>query len=179
MSSAFIDRERPARFRLARAAGLTAVIATAVALAGGWSEARASHTRRPVGIPLAGSSLVDGEGLRTTVTNRGPRSATVEVVAIDADGEVVQQETVVIAPDESQSVQMARSEVGRPEPSVFVRTEVRARRTDLDSLWMTSEVIDWPTGATRFVAARGCPSFACGSSGNHNETMVRDHEEAR
>ena len=52
------------------------------------------------------------------------------------------------------SFAMSRSEVGRSESSVLLRTEVVARRSDGDGkdLWMTSEVIEWSTGSARFQA---------------------------
>jgi hypothetical protein len=47
---------------------------------------------------------------------------------------------------------------------------------DADVLMITSELIDWATGRTRLVIDRtgGCigPTYACGSNGNHNETLV-------
>jgi hypothetical protein len=181
MSGGVVGKAWASRPALVRLSGLSALIAAGVVLAAGWSEARAEHGRRreSVNIPLATSSIVDGEGLRTTITNFGSRPLSVQAVLINAEGEVVKQESVAIAPNHSESVEIARSEVGRSETSVIVRTEVVARRADLDALLMTTEVVDWSTGGTKFLGGKGCAPWLCGSGGNHNETLVLDREEER
>src|SRR5262245_59289861 len=130
---------------------------------------------RTVNIPLGSTGLTIGEGLRTTLTNLGPRRISAQTRVIDSDGAIVKQETLELEPGQMRTIEMSRSEVSRDERSVIVRTEVAARRADGRNLWMTSEVIEWSSGGTRFlVTGGGCPPFACGTSGNHNETMMRD-----
>lgn len=140
-------------------------------------EAQAQDDARgAVTIPLGSTGLTFGEGIRTTLTNLGSRRFHTLIKVIDADGAVVKQEPLNLEPGQMRSFAMSRSEVGRNELSVLLRTEVVARRSDGDGkdLWMTSEVIDWSTGSTRFQAFRGtgCSGWACTS--NHNETLVRD-----
>jgi hypothetical protein len=130
--------------------------------------------RRTVDIPLGSTGLTIGEGLRTTLTNLGPRRISAQIRVIDSDGAIVKQETLELEPGQMRTIEMSRSEVSRDERSVIVRTEVMARRSDGRNLWMTSEVIEWSSGSTRFlVSGTACPSWMCGS-GNHNETMMRD-----
>lgn len=87
---------------------------------------------------------------------------------------MVKQELLVLEPMQMRTLEMNRSEVLRDERSVILRTEVSARRGDARNLWLTSEVIDWSTGSTRYRAGGGggCDEWGCGS--NHNETLVRD-----
>lgn len=134
------------------------------------------NDRRMISIPLSSAGLVFGEGLRTTLFNRGPHRINLQTSVIDADGSEVKQEPLVLEPGQMRTLEMSRSEVLRDERSVIVRTEVSARRGDARNLWMTSEVIDWSTGSTRFQAGGGggCDEFGCGT--NHNETLVRDTE---
>lgn len=158
---------------------LVAVIALALALSGARNiiEAQAQDDARgAVIIPLGSTGLAFGEGIRTTLTNLGSRRFHTLIKVIDADGAVVKQEPLNLEPGQMRSFAMSRSEVGRSESSVLLRTEVVARRSDGDGkdLWMTSEVIDWSTSSTRFQAfvGTGCSGWACTS--NHNETLVRD-----
>ena len=129
---------------------------------------------RTVNIPLGSTGLSIGEGLRTTLTNLGPRRISAQTRVIDSDGAIVKQETLELEPGQMRTIEMSRSEVSRDERSVIVRAEVMARRADGRNLLMTSEVIEWSSGGTRFlVSGTACPSWMCGS-GNHNETMMRD-----
>jgi hypothetical protein len=156
---------------------LVAVIALALALAGArgtsWAQAD-DDDRQTVSIPLGSTGLVSGEGIRTTLTNLGVRRIRAQTSVIDADGAVLKQESFAIEPNQAVRFEMSRSEVLSDERSVMLMSEVSARLVDARSLWMTSEVIEWATGSTRFqIVNRPCPTFYCGS-GNHNETMVRD-----
>lgn len=159
-----------------KAISLVAVIAFTLALPGmrNTTEAQTQDDdRRTVSIPLGSTGLTFGEGIRTTLTNLGSRRIHTLITAIDAGGAVVKQEPLSLEPGEMRSVAMSRSEVLRRESSVLMRTEVMVQRTDAPSLRMTSEVIDWSTGSTRFQSANGsCPNWNCTS--NHNETLVRD-----
>jgi hypothetical protein len=141
-----------------------------------WVQAQAGDDdRQTVSIPLGSTGLVFGEGLRTTLTNLGTRRISAQTRVIDADGALVKQESLLLEPGQMRTFEMSRAEVLRDERSVIVRTEVAARRAEARNLWMTSEVIDWSTGSTRFlVTGGGCPDYMCGTTGNHNETMVRD-----
>jgi hypothetical protein len=141
-----------------------------------WVQAQGGDDdRQIVTIPLGSTGLVFGEGIRTTLTNRGALRISAQTRVIDADGALVKQESLLLEPGQMRTFEMSRAEVPRDERSVIVRTEVLARRADARNLWMTSDVIDWSTGSTRFlVTGGGCPDYACGTGGNHNETMVRD-----
>jgi hypothetical protein len=170
-----IEKRRVSRGMLAAAS-----VALAVVFGGAWNAtlAHGEHQdgRRSVSLPLGAVGLVAGDGIRTTLINRGPRQIIAAAIVLDADGQIVKQETVVIPPGVSQSVAMGRSEVARSEQSVMVRTEIGVRASDAAHLVMITEVIDWATGATRLLAGTrgGCtgPTFMCGSNGNHNETLV-------
>jgi hypothetical protein len=157
---------------------LVAVIALALALAGVRNIAPVqAHdgdgNRHTISIPLGSTGLTFGEGIRATLTNLGTRRINTQIKVIDADGIVVKQEPLALEPNQMRSFALSRSEMARNESSVLLRTEVVAQREDARNLWMTSEVIDWSTGSTRFQSANaGCSSWACTS--NHNETLVRD-----
>ena len=153
------------------------VILAAAALAGAWgsTSAQGRPDGRPITIPLASAGLVAGDGLRTTVTNIGPSPVTVEAVVVDGEGHDVERATLTIAPGTSRSLETSRSEVASSELSATTYTAIVTRPADRGSLLLTTEVIHWATGQTRFVAgSAGCPELACGSGANHNETLVRD-----
>jgi hypothetical protein len=166
------------RRTLARAIWLGCVMLFAVALAGAWDSTRAqdrrADARRVVTLPVATVGLAAGDGLRTTVTNISTSAVTVEAVVVDEDGAEVERATLTIPPGASQSLETSRSEMASSDLSAMTYTSIETRQADSGSLLLTSEVIDWATGSTRFVAGAKCPSWMCGPGDNHNETMVRE-----
>lgn len=154
----------------------------AVALSGSWyttgAQGRADG-RRVVSIPLASVGLVAGDGLRTTVTNIGSQTVTVEALVVDADGAEVERAMLTIPPGSSRSLETARSEMASSELSAMTYTAILTADADRSSLLLTTEVIDWQSGSTRLVAAGKCPSWMCGPGDNHNETLVRDADDRR
>jgi hypothetical protein len=139
-------------------------------------QAQDSDDKGTVSIPLGSAGLAFGEGLRTTLTNLGKGHFNLQIKVMDAEGLVVKQESLVLEAGQIRAFEISRSEVERSERAVMLRTEVIARPADGDGkdLWMSSEIIDWASGSTRFqiYANAGCSGWACTS--NHNETLVRD-----
>ena len=123
---------------------------------------------------VSSTGLVGGEGVRTTIINRGAHQITARTSYIDSDGTAVKHGTLVLEPGQMKTFEISRSEVERYERTMMLRTEVSLRRADAKRIWMTSEVIDLSTGSTRFQPITGsdCDEFGCGT--NHNETLVRD-----
>ena len=163
---------------LTRSVRRAAVLGVAAALAGAWGTSSAQgrpDAHRVLGIPLATAGLAAGDGLRTTVTNIGTTAVTVQAVVVDQDGAEVERATLTIPPGASRSLETSRSEIASSDLSAMTYTSILTRPADRWSLLLTTEVVDWATGQTRFVAGTGgCPSFACGSDGNHNETLMPD-----
>jgi hypothetical protein len=166
--------------KLMKIISLAMVIALTLAFAGvpttTQAQAQDDDDKETVSIPLGSTGLAFGEGLRTTLTNLGKGRFNLQIKIIDADGLVVKKESLVLEAGQMRTVEISRSEVERSERAVMLRTEVVARPADGDGkdLWMSSEVIDWSSGSTRFqaYANAGCPTWACSS--NHNETLMRD-----
>ena len=161
---------------------LVAVIALAVMLSAGHTLTQAqepseSDPRRALTIPLGSAGLTFDQGLRATLTNLSNRRLNAQVRIIDSEGVVLKQESLELEPNQMRSVAMGRSEVGRGEMSVLLRTEVVVARGDAPQLWLTGEVINWSTGSTQFMTTTGrTPLELMGSNLNHNETLVRDQQ---
>ena len=161
---------------LARTVRPATALLVAGAVAGAWGAGSAQGRpdgHRVIAIPLATAGLVAGDGLRTTVTNIGTTAVTVQAVVVDEDGAEVERAALTIPPGASRSLETSRSEMASGELSAMTYTSILTQPTDRGSLLLTTEVIDWATGQTRFVAGNGgCPEYACGSGGNHNETLL-------
>ena len=141
--------------RTATARGAALAVLTVV-VGGALTATRAQDRLGPasdsVSVPIATVGLVAGDGLRTTVTNRGVRGIEARSVIRDVDGAVVKEDTIVVLPGQSHSVAIERAEVLRSEPGVTVRSEIVGARPEVRDLFVTAEVIDWTTGRTRFIA---------------------------
>ena len=161
---------------LARTVRPATALLVAGAVAGAWGAGSAQGRpdgHRVIAIPLATAGLVAGDGLRTTVTNISTQPVTVQAVVVDEDGAEVERATLTMAPGTSRSLETSRSEIAGSGLSAMTYTSILAGPTDRSRLLLTTEVIDWASGATRFVAGSGgCPDYACGQGGNHNETLL-------
>ena len=62
--------------------------------------------RRTVNIPLGSTGLTIGEGLRTTLTNLGPRRISARTRVIDSDGAIAKQETLELEPGQMRTIEM-------------------------------------------------------------------------
>jgi hypothetical protein len=157
---------------------LGAVIALAVALSVRHDLTQAqsldeNDSQRTLSIPLGSTGLTYGEGIRATLTNLGNRRVAAQIRILDAEGVVLKQEPLEVEPSQMRSVTMGRGEVGRSELSALVRAEAVVAQMDAPHLWLTSEVINWSTGRTQFMAMTG-PVY--GSNLQHNETMALDRQ---
>ena len=154
------------------------VILAAVILSGAWDPTRAQDrlggSGRIVRVPVAAYGLVAGDGVRTTVTNIGTSPVTVQALVVDADGAEVERATLTIPPGASRSLETSRSELSSSDLSAMTYTSILTPQADRDRLMVSTALIDWATGVTR-TGSGGCTaSFACGSNGNHNETLLSD-----
>lgn len=113
-------------------------------------QARDDDDRRTASYALGSTGLIAGQGLRTTLTNFGPRRITVQTRFIDADGIVVKQEPLTLEPGQMHTFAISRSEVPRAEPAALLRIEVSAQRRDARDVLVDSAVVVWATGRISF-----------------------------
>jgi hypothetical protein len=147
---------------------------------GGWYGIGAQSVddgRHIVTMPLTTIGLADGEGLRTTMTNRGTREVVAAVLISDSDGVVVKRDTLVLAPGASRvsaaTVDQLRTGTAETRGTV-VKVELVLPRSATDTTLIQVDVFDLVTAAVSTRTRGGCtgPSFLCGSNGNHNETLL-------
>lgn len=110
----------------------------------------------------------------------------VRPAVVDAEGNVVKQaaEPLVLEPGQMRGFEVSRSEMGGGGgptlaggngQSMRVRPAVSMRHVEARSMLVAVEMVNEATGSTRLQASGSqCPPFACGGTGNHNETLVRD-----
>ncbi len=131
---------------------------------------------QPVSFPQVAHGLVVGEKLRTILVNRGTTPISARVSVLDADGGVVQQETLVVAPGAMQTSEFSCAAAAAPCPepvllsvgdprSRLLRTEVTVRLVDVPRLFMAGAVVKDSDGSSTSVARL---------IANHNETLLRD-----
>jgi hypothetical protein len=179
--------------QLRKAFALAMMFGLAVALAAAWKASRVqAHDDdqggggQVINLWLSSASLVYGETLRTTLTNFNSRRVSVRPTFVNADGVVVKQaaEPLVLEPGQMRSFEVSRSEVGggggptltnsNPQ-SVMLRPAMTMRQAEARKMLVATEVVNEATGSAKLQTAGGdCPSFMCGGTSNHNETLVRD-----
>ena len=120
-------------------------------------------------IPVAATGLIYGESLRTSLANISNHPTAVVASALDANGAVVKQASLVVPPGRMLTFNISRSEAGGDEQSKQLRTVVTVLNGgDPNNLVVANQVVNESTGSAKVQVS------VARLSSNHNETLVRD-----
>jgi hypothetical protein len=56
----------------------------------------------------------------------------------------------------------------------MLRPAMTMRQAEARKMLVATEVVNEATGSAKLMSGNECPSFMCGGTSNHNETLVRD-----